>query len=53
MAFTPLSEVHLVELPIDIDNKNQLTFSNSTQMNYFNAITFRKKLSKFNLFKKR
>ena len=43
MAFTPLSEVHLVELPIDIDNKNQLTFNNSTsQMNYFNAITFRK-----------
>lgn len=43
MAFTPLSEVHLVELELDIDNKNQLTFSTqAAQLTYFNGLTFRK-----------
>ena len=33
--FNPLSEVHLIELEIDIDNKNQLTFANVTAQNSF------------------
>ena len=43
MSFNPLSEVHLVQLELDIDNKNQLTFTNQTnQINFFNSITNRK-----------
>lgn len=40
MAFTPLSEVHLVQLELDIDNKNQLTFASATaQQTFFSGIT--------------
>ena len=43
MAFNPLSEVHLVQLELDIDNKNQLTFATSSaQLTFFNGITNRK-----------
>ena len=35
MSFTPLSEVHLVQLELDIDNKNQLTFNSSSAQNSF------------------
>ena len=43
MAFNPLSEVHLVQLELDIDNKNQLSFSTaSAQLTFFNGITNRK-----------
>ena len=33
--FTPLSEVHLVQLELDIDNKNQLTFASASAQNSF------------------
>lgn len=40
MAVTPDSYVKLLKVPIEIDEKNQLTFSNITaQYNYFNGLT--------------
>ena len=39
MAITPSSDLKLLKVPIEIDNKNQLTFSNLTaQYNYFNSL---------------
>lgn len=39
MAITPQTEVRLLKLPITIDNKNQLTFSNlNAQTTYFKAL---------------
>lgn len=39
MAVTPQTNVKLLQVPIDLDNKNQITFSNSTdQFNYFNNL---------------
>ena len=36
MAFTPQGKVILLQVPLEIDNKNQLDFSNTTeQYNYF------------------
>ena len=36
MAVTPDTEIILLKVPLELDNKNQLTFSNSTaQYNYF------------------
>ena len=40
MALTPDTEIRLLKLPLTIDNKNQLTFSNiEAQTNYFLGIT--------------
>ena len=40
MAVTPSSDLKLLKCPIEIDNKNQLTFANATaQYNYFNSLT--------------
>lgn len=39
MALTPDTEIRLLKLPLTIDNKNQLTFSNiEAQTNYFLSI---------------
>lgn len=39
MAITPSSDLKLLKCPIELDNKNQLTFSNATaQYNYFNSL---------------
>ena len=39
MAVTPNTEIKLLKVPIEIDNKNQLTFTNTTtQYNYFNSL---------------
>lgn len=39
MAVTPSTEVKLLNVPIEIDNKNQLTFANAqSQYNYFNSL---------------
>lgn len=39
MAVTPKTNIRLLKLPLLIDNKNQLTFSNATaQFNYFNSL---------------
>ena len=39
MAVTPQTNVKLLQVPINLDNKNQITFSNSTeQFNYFNSL---------------
>lgn len=41
MAVTPQTNVRLLKLPLHIDNKNQLTFSNETaQYNYFNSLDY-------------
>ena len=38
-AVTPSSDLYLLQCPIEIDNKNQINFSNaSTQFNYFNGL---------------
>ena len=38
MAVTPQTNIKLLKVPITLDNKNQLTFSNTTnQYNYFNS----------------
>ena len=40
MAITPSSDLKLLKCPIELDNKNQLTFANATaQYNYFNGLT--------------
>ena len=40
MAITPSSDLKLLKCPIELDNKNQLTFANTTaQFNYFNSLT--------------
>lgn len=39
MAITPSSDLKLLKCPIELDNKNQLTFDNATQQyNYFNSL---------------
>ena len=39
MAVTPHTNIKLLKVPIELDNKNQLTFSNqNTQFNYFNGL---------------
>jgi hypothetical protein len=39
MAITPQSNVKLLKVPLQMNNKNQLTFSNATaQYNYFNSL---------------
>ena len=39
MAITPSSYLKLLKCPIELDNKNQLTFDNATQQyNYFNSL---------------
>ena len=39
MAITPQTNIKLLKVPIDLDNKNQLTFSNQNeQYNYFNSL---------------
>lgn len=39
MAVTPQTIIKLLKVPIELDNKNQLTFSNqNTQFNYFNDL---------------
>lgn len=39
MAITPSSDLKLLKCPIELDNKNQLTFANTTaQYNYFNSL---------------
>ena len=38
-AITPQTELRLIKCPIESDNRNQLTFSNTTtQYNYFNSL---------------
>lgn len=40
MAITPSTDLKLLKVPIEIDEKNQITFSNATsQYNYFNSLT--------------
>ena len=39
MAITPQTNIKLLKVPIDLDNKNQLTFSNeNSQFSYFNSL---------------
>ena len=39
MAITPQTVLRLVKVPLEIDNKNQLTFSSTnTQFNYFDSL---------------
>lgn len=41
MAITPQTDIRLLKTPFEIDNKNQLTFSNITaQTNYFTGLPF-------------
>lgn len=40
MAVTPNTNVKLLKVPLELDNKNQLTFSSKTaQYNYFNSLS--------------
>lgn len=40
MAVTPQTNIKLLKVPIELDNKNQLTFSNqNSQFNYFNSLS--------------
>lgn len=53
MAFTTLSEVHLVQLELDIDNKNQLTFTNETaQLTFFNSLPNRQDFTNLTFIRK-
>lgn len=39
MAIAPQSDVYLLKVPLEMDNTNQLTFTNATaQFNYFNSL---------------
>ena len=39
MAITPDSNIKLLKVPLELSNKNQLTFANTTaQYNYFNSL---------------
>lgn len=39
MAITPQTNIKLLKVPLEINNKNQITFSNAeTQFNYFNNL---------------
>ena len=39
MAITPQTNIKLLKVPLEISNKNQLTFANTTaQYNYFNSL---------------
>lgn len=39
MAITPQTNIKLLKVPLEISNKNQLTFSNANaQFNYFNSL---------------
>lgn len=39
MVVTPNTNIYLLKVPINIDNKNQLTFSNKeTQFEYFSSL---------------
>lgn len=39
MAITPDTNIKLLKVPIEISNKNQITFANATaQYNYFNSL---------------
>lgn len=41
MVITPNSNIKLLKCPLTLDNKNQLTFTNSTeQFNYFNSLPY-------------
>ena len=41
MPITPITNVRLLKVPLHLDNKNQLTFSNATaQYNYFNSLNY-------------
>lgn len=41
MAITPNTNLYLLKVPIEIDNKNQLTFDNiSSQLNYFSSVPY-------------
>lgn len=47
-AITPQTDVYLLKVPLEIDNENQLTFSNATaQFNYFNGLTGKLALDNF------
>ena len=45
---TPESDVILLKVPLEMDEKNQLTFANTTaQYNYFYGLTGKKSFDKF------
>lgn len=47
-AITPQTDVYLLKVPLEIDNENQLTFSNATaQFNYFNGLSGKLLLDNF------
>lgn len=47
-TITPQTDVYLLKVPLEIDNENQLTFSNATaQFNYFNALSSKLLLDNF------
>ena len=47
-AITPQTDVYLLKVPLEIDNENQLTFSNATaQFNYFNGLSDKLLLDNF------
>lgn len=53
MVIAPNNEIILLEVPIEIDNKNQLTFANSnTQFNYFSNISVKKQYDKITYIRK-
>lgn len=53
MVISPNNEIVLLNVPIEIDNKNQLTFSDSNaQFNYFRNITDQKAYDKITYIRK-
>ena len=41
MVITPQTEIRLIKCPIELDNRNQLTFNNATdQYNYFRSLPY-------------
>lgn len=47
-VITPESDVILLKVPLEMDEKNQLTFANATaQYNYFNGLTGKRTYDKF------
>lgn len=52
-VITPESDLILLTVPLEIDNKNQLTFANATaQYNYFHGLTGKRTFDKFTYIRK-
>ena len=52
-VITPESDLIFLRVPLEIDNKNQLTFANTTaQYNYFSGLTYKRTFDKFTYIRK-